>query len=133
MLYNDRILGRPSQAARYKFRECIELDFHNLVDNMKMQYNFSKEEDVFKSISANIEDPIFHSVSDLLGGLTNNKCTGIYCHSDEYWKDDHSLEREAFAHFFESIARKDAGKNKILREVFPVSFKVFLSMLKDNL
>ena len=54
-----------------------------------------------------------------------------YSHPVSYWKVKHSLEREAFAHFFEAYARNDVEKQELLKIVFPNAIAVFQLMLDD--
>ncbi|MBQ8054493.1 MAG: minor capsid protein [Lachnospiraceae bacterium] len=124
----DMLMGRPSQ--KYGFENSLRTDFINLVNSYKANYNYSKEQ-AYQAISAIISGDQFHSISDLLGALSNNECVGDYSHPIGYWKAKHSLEREAFAHFFEAYARNDVEKQELLKIVFPNAIAVFQLMLED--
>ena len=89
------------------------------------------KEQAYQAISAIINGDQFHSISDLFGALSNNECVGDYSHPIGYWKAKHSLEREAFAHFFEAYARNDVEKQELLKIVFPNAIAVFQLMLDD--
>jgi hypothetical protein len=39
------------------------------------------------------------SVSDVIGGITGNKCVGKCKHTEKYWKNKGTLTPETFAHF----------------------------------
>lgn len=123
----DRILGRPSHSN--VFRESLEREFESLVKRYQKYHNYSKEE-AYREISKTLrESHKYHSVSDLFGAMSDNKCVGRYRHEKTYWHDSERLEREAFAHFFEAMARNDTEKVEILKSVFPNSFALFLEML----
>lgn len=78
--------------------------------------------------------------SDILGGATKGKYTGISGHSKKYWtgwKDYygdvhgvHKVSTEAFAHFFSTSTTNPQGLAR-LKSVFPESYKVFTSMMKE--
>lgn len=64
------------------------------------------------------------TVSDLAGGITNNKCIGLYAHfKEEYWSRPHRLEKEAFAHFYEATIRNDEEKLKVIKGMFPNAYE----------
>lgn len=128
----DRLMGNPSISAKYDFENCLRSDFKQLVENYRKIYNCSEEE-AFKGISKRIRKPIFHSVSDLIGGITGKRCKGDYGHALSYWSRKNSIPKEAFAHFFEATSRNDIKKTDILRTTFPQSYKMFLKMLNDNI
>ena len=70
-----------------------------------------------------------HSVSDIIGGLTQNSCIGGFGHNINYWNDSTKLPKEAFAHFFEATARNDTEKLAVIQALFPNSYQLFLSYL----
>ena len=75
-------------------------------------------------------EPRNYAVSDLLGGLTEGRMEGTYAHRDNYWEEDGSIEREAFAHFFEaSMSENQESRLEPLRRYFPESYEVFREML----
>ena len=68
---------------------------------------------------------VYHST-----GITNNVCVGNFFHDTQYWNGKNALEREAFAHFFEAVARADVEKIEIVKGIFPEAYKTFEGMLE---
>lgn len=124
----DRAAGHISSSKHFK--DSLINDFENLVLAYKKQYNLSRSE-VYKEISKNIRKHNQHSISDILGGITQNKCKGKYSHEIKYWETPHKLEREAFAHFYEAYARNDADKIEMLSQMFPEATRIFTELLED--
>ena len=123
----DRAAGGLS-AQKPDFKVALESDFINVVNAFEKEYNFTQDE-TYSEIGRMISEPKFHSVSDITGGLTGNKCVGRYSHQTEYWNKDHALEKEAFAHFYEAYARNDLEKISILSEMFPSATEEFLKLI----
>lgn len=125
----DKSAGRISSRFP-EFRRFLVSDFEGVVNEYQRVYNmdevltYAKISDVLKS------DPKYHSLSDLVGGITNNKCKGKYIHDVEYWKKTNTLEREAFAHFYEATLRNDIEKIKLIKDMFPNAYSVFEMMME---
>lgn len=80
----------------------------------------------YEEIGESLQEAKYHSVSDIIGGLTNNKCVGKYGHfKKDYWNKPHKLEKEAFAHFYEATIRNDTEKLERIKYVFPNAYKEF--------
>ena len=54
-------------------------------------------------------------ISDIISGITKNKCVGGSKHSTEYWENKGKLGREAFAHFGSASIRKRYGRVNIFK------------------
>jgi len=116
-------------AANSKvFTDLLNIDFENLVINYQKAYNIGIDE-TYDSIGKALADPKYHSISDLIGGITNNKCVGAFGHKTEYWKKPQNLPAEAFAHFYEATVRNDTEKIKAIKEVFPNAYEEFERMV----
>ena len=127
----DRLSGRMSH--RPEFKEALEKDFANIVNGYQKMYNCTIEE-AYKEIGNAIKGPEFHSVSDLFGAMSGGQCVGDYCHNKPgYWNKLGRLGREAFAHFFEAMSRRDSGKIDILKQSFPQAYKMFEDMIGELL
>ena len=127
--YIDDVLGRPSYDA--KFKAALERDFNGIVKNMSQQINSTDKKQIYAAISNELKkSDKAHSVSDIIGGITKNKCVGNWQHGNKYWNNDTKLGAEAFAHFFEATARNDAEKLEIIINAFPQSYDMFLKMLQ---
>lgn len=126
----DRNNGRIS--LRYpEFRKCLISDFDNIAKEYQREYNVN-ESIAYKEIGEKLAlDPKLHSVSDLCGGITQNKCMGNHGHyGDGYWDVQGRLEREAFAHFYEATIRNDTKKISYIKSVFPNAYDIFEKMIE---
>lgn len=76
-----------------------------------------------------------NSFSDLIHPLSGNVITGGFNHTDDYWKQTGSVEKEAFAHFFEASMGNDPfiseNKKEILQKNFPRAWNEFEKMLEQ--
>lgn len=125
----DRKTGRVSSRFP-EFRKYIVSDFELVVNKYQSVYNCN-EIDAYAEISKALKsNPKYHSVSDLIGGITNNQCVGNYCHQAEYWKQANRLEKEAFAHFYEATLRNDLEKLEAIKEIFPNAYDMFEKILE---
>ena len=112
------------------FKNSLVADFDNIVNSYQKMYNVSKQE-AYESIGKALKEPKFHSISDLVGGLTNNECVGGHGHKTEYWAVPYKLEREAFAHFYEATARNDTEKLDAIKAMFPSAYAEFERMVDE--
>lgn len=124
----DRATGYISNSKHFK--DSLINDFGNVVLAYQKQYNMSIDE-VYEEISRNIRAHNQHSISDIVGGITKNKCVGKYSHTNNYWEMSFMLEREAFAHFYEAYARNDGEKIEMLSQMFPEATRIFKELLED--
>lgn len=125
-------IDRAGGGLSYKdsrFKDALINDFTSVVKEMERVYNLNQEE-VYEIISLSLETDKYHAASDIVGGITRNKCVGRYGHETNYWKQKYSLEKEAFAHFFEAYARNDDEKINILRQMFPTATDEFIKILE---
>lgn len=124
----DDVLGRPS--LNLEFADSLNYDFNNLVKQVGSHLNTQDKTVIYSEISSLIsQERYMHSVSDIIGGLTQNSCIGGFGHNINYWNDSTKLPKEAFAHFFEATARNDTEKLAVIQALFPNSYQLFLSYL----
>lgn len=86
------------------------------------------------------ERKAIRQTSDILEGATKGKFSGCAGHGKQYWTGikwydgnvygAHKVSTEAFAHFFSASTTNPKALSK-LKSVFPESYKVFTSMLKE--
>ncbi|MDO4327119.1 MAG: hypothetical protein Q4E24_13985 [bacterium] len=125
----DRAAGGLSYRTPY-LKEALENDFQSLVNEFMKEYNVSQKE-AYNMIGDALQEDKYHSISDIVGGLTENACIGKYGHSVSYWKEvDNAIEAEAFAHFYEAFARNDVEKIEALSQMFPTAEKEFMNLLE---
>ena len=94
-------------------------------------YNYDRDQ-AYSYISGVLATNVrFSFVSDIYGGLSDNKCIGEFGHRDEgYWDDPKSLSAEAFANFFSAYARGNETEIDYLQQVFPTATAIFLRTMK---
>ena len=111
------------------FRSALLEDFAAVVKEYKSRYNYTKKE-AYEKLSGELINNRMFVMSDLFGGMTRNKCVGIFSHEDDYWDDPHGLESEAFAHFFDITARNDIETIMLVEVYFPNAYKLFKNLLR---
>ena len=125
----DDCLGRVSLSPAFK--KALYDDFDKVVKNVGIQLGTDDKAIIYAAISDDLKSDNFkHSVSDIIGGITNNECVGRWQHPNEYWnRSSNNISSEAFAHFFEATARNDATKLKLIQSLFPTAYQEFISMI----
>lgn len=124
----DHILGNISQND--KFEKLIIHDFNSLKSKYMLQYKIN-EEAVYKEISKMLkQESKANSISDIISGITKNKCVGNAYHKTEYWEIKGKLGKETFAHFGSASIRKDVEELELIQQFFPSAFKYFKDELK---
>lgn len=113
------------------FRKALYKDFDGVVKSVGTQLGTSDKRIIYAAISDDLKSDSFkHSVSDIIGGITNNECVGNWKHPAKYWKNSvNNVPIEAFAHFFEATARNDEEKLRIIKAIFPTAYQEFISMI----
>ncbi len=125
----DRLSGGISYNTP-DFKNALVSDFERVVNAYKEEYNMNIEE-VYETIGNALKDDHRHQISDIVSGITDNRCYGNWRHYDGYWNKPHKLETESFAHFFEAYVRNDSEKIEMLSEMFPEATKVFFGLLEE--
>ncbi len=122
----DFMLG--SASCTREFRNALINDFGTVVNNYMKMYNCDIKT-AYSEIGDSIKDDKFHSVSDIVGIITDGACRGRYVHPKKYRRQRYVLERETFAHFFEACARNDTEKLEALGQMFPNALDMFYKMI----
>ncbi len=120
--YNSKMMLSNSKM----FINTLKSDWDSFTTNMMKCYNYSTKEEFYNFFSKkmkNSQDSSYDFVSDIVSGLTKNKCVGNFCHENEYW-NNMTLCAESFAHFYEAILI-DSRQEKELKRIFPNAFKLF--------
>ena len=132
--YIDYNAGNISQNN--EFSKLLNDDFFNYLTNIERKNNVSSkiaeqilEEELMQ------DGEIFkykHGVSDIIDGITKGRIVGSASHSINnpvYWNHKGNIEREAFAHMYESCYNKEKAKS--MSEYFPNAYKKFKKILKE--
>lgn len=128
----DDLMGRPSSDRA--FRKALEEDGARLFASLIAGGKCANIKEAYRYVAENISTAEYHSISDLLGGLTGNQCRSGYGHDTAYWKQGaDKLEKEAFAHFFEASLSGDRKKMEIISEFFPSAFQKYEEMVRNGL
>lgn len=126
----DHLTGKRSELKI--FRDAIisdsEVLFQNLIDiglydNIEDTYNGLKE--------IREQKPFYRDIIDLLDGVSGKKILQKGGHSAEYWKREHALEHEAYAHFFSAMMVNAPEKIAAMEQAFPKAWKVFKEVLES--
>ena len=131
--YIDYNAGNISQNK--EFSKLLNDDFSNYLANIERKNNVNK-----KIAEQILEEELMqdgatfkykHGVSDIIDGITKGRVVGSGSHSTNnpfYWENKGNIEREAFAHMYESCYNKE--KAKAMSEYFPNAYKKFKKDLK---
>ena len=106
--YNNKWLSSSNT-----FIKSIQLDKNNVL----------KYQDIYKKMIKDNSD--YRELSDIIGGMTNNKAVGRYKHEKKYWKKTGKLEKEIFAQMFTMAGNNDIKQLELFQKYLPNTFKEF--------
>lgn len=72
----------------------------------------------------------YRELSDIIGGMTNNKAVGRYKHEKKYWKKTGKLEKEIFAQMFTMAGNNDIKQLELFQKYLPNTFKEFDNIIR---
>lgn len=111
------------------FGALLRSDFDRYI-KAAMKANKVNKTGAFTLVSNELQGTLTHSVSDLCGGLSKNKCVGSYGHwKTSYWSNPGAVEKEAFAHMLE--AQFNAEKYTMMQKYFPDALAEFERLLAE--
>ena len=105
-------------SSNDKFIKAIQEDKTIILNNPKL----------YKELIKNNSN--FIELSDIIGGITENKIVGRYKHSKEYWKKKNKKEREIFAQMFSVAGNDDLKQLEIFQQYLPNIFKEFDNLIR---
>lgn len=111
--YNNKWLSTSKN-----FKNAIKKDKEYILKNMQ------KYEKIIKNNST------LRELSDIIGGMTNNKVVGLYKHKKSYWKLPNKVEKETFAQMFTTAANDDYEQLEIMKNYLPNTFKEFDNIIR---
>ena len=125
----DHLYGEISDTDT--FRNALKNDFESVVNSVMIKKSLTQKES-YKFISKRLRaSPNSRSVSDIFGGLSDNKCVGEYGHFDPgFWDDPKNLSYEAFANFFSAYVRNSKDELKYIQTAFPTATRIFESTMR---
>lgn len=117
-----------------EFTEALRNDFENYITQyMKDKHLTRKQAEEWISVDMlnhkHIND--YKGVSDIYGGLSDCKVQGLWGHSKDYWKQDGTLAREAFADMF-NAAMDSPEEVANMRKMLPTSYELFHKMIEEE-
>lgn len=126
--------GSTSTDGSYEFYNKLESDVENYVNNIMEEKGYQNRDDAYDDFSKwlKTDGNMKNGISDLAKGITEGKSCGGWSHSDDYYTEK-SIEKEAFAHFFEAGMAADSTKLDYIKEVFPEAYEEYQQMLKEEL
>lgn len=111
--YNNKWLSSTNS-----FIKAVQLDKDNILEH----------QDVYKTLIKN--NGSYRELSDVVGGITNNKIVGRYRHDKKYWKKAGKLEKEIFAQMFTMSGNNDIKQLELFQEYLPNIFKEFDNLIR---
>ena len=119
----DSLLGDVSQDG--VFEKLLIDDFEKIKRNFMLKYKLNESE-TYEQIGKIIKsEKKANSISDIVGGITKNKCLGGAKHSVSYWEGKGKIAQEAFAHFGSASIRKDKKELFFIEQIFPNAYQHF--------
>ncbi len=99
---------------------ALNIDKQNILEHEK-QINFA----------LNTTEYIEYSeLSDIIGGMTNNKIKGRAYHETKYWERENALEKETFANLFSIIGSNNIEYLNIINRYLPNTLNVFEELIR---
>lgn len=114
-----------------QFRMNLLTDFENCILHIQHSYGCSVD-DAYWHMTQKfaVDEDLFSDVSDVMGGLSQCKCQGLWGHSASYWAHDpQRVLREAFANMFSS-AFGAPKRVEVMQQYFPSAYNRFLQLLE---
>lgn len=99
-------------------KKAIQADKSNILSN----------QDIYQKLIKNNQN--YRELSDILGGMTNNKIVGRYKHEKKYWKKTGKLEKEVFAQMFTMAGNDDIKQLEMFKKYLPNTFKEFDNIIR---
>ena len=123
-----------STDCSYKFYDKLEQDVNRWILQIQREQGYTDLNDVYDYMSRWLYEDADNKngVSDLIKGLTEGQASGRWGHSDSYYSSS-SIQKEAFAHFFEAGMSDDPTKLEYIRQIFPTAYEEYQRMLEDEL
>ncbi len=109
------------------FGDALRADFDAYIKGIMKRQGIRKTA-AYAVVAQEVQTALYSSVSDLMGGLSKNKCRGRWGHKTRYWSAPGSLEKEAFAHMFEALF--NPARYMALEKYFPSALAEFERLLK---
>lgn len=103
------------------FIKAIQKDKRNVLNN----------QDTYKKLIKDNNN--YRELSDLVGGMTDNKIVGRYKHKKKYWKKVGKLEKEVFAQMFTMAGNNDIKQLEIFQKYLPNIFEEFDNLIRRML
>jgi len=107
------------------YSAALRADYHALLDSTGAKGRDEQRKALKRRLIA--EPHTIHGISDIIGGLSQNKARGCWGHSTAYWQT-HNVEVEAFAHMFEASFLPD--KIVLMETYLPTAWDEFKKILE---
>ena len=121
---------------RERYFNAVEFkDIKGIIYNSAKQYAkntafiLKHKEEINKKLRSK-EYEEYAELSDIIGGLTNNKIRGKYKHDNEYWKRKNALEKETFADLFAIAGGNDIKYLQVINNYLPNTLSAFDGLIR---
>lgn len=115
------------------FRDAIRCDFEGYISQVQQRFACDRQDAYFQvKQMLNENCDLLADISDIMGGLTDCQCQGIWGHDEEYWaKDANRVYQEAFANMY-STALGSPQRIEMMKKFFPNAYKRFEDLLEET-
>ena len=119
-----------------KFLDDVIKQVETMINNMKAKdleidkLKILKYGDIINKKLKSKKYEEYAELSDIIGGLTNNKIRGKYKHDNEYWKRKNALEKETFADLFAIAGGNDVKYLQVINKYLPNTLKAFDGIIR---
>lgn len=96
-------------------------------EDKKIIYKYSVE---LKNILNSEYGYKYAELSDIIGGITQNKVVGLYYHPNEYWEKSYKLEKETFANLISLAGSNDLEYLQVVNKYLPNTLKSFDNIIR---
>ena len=118
------------------FTKALHKDLDDFVAKYMKEHDDIKDKDaayaaIGKMMKKTSSADKYRGVSDIYGGLTENKAQGSWSHSNEYWSSyKYFVNMEAFANMFEVSMGGDPEALQHMKDMLPTAYEEFMKMVE---
>lgn len=126
--YNDHTIRHEMAHAVDYANSWLSSDKNFIIAIQKDKKHILNNTQIYKNLIKNNRQYI--ELSDIIGGITNNKVVGNYYHKKKYWKNGDKLQKEIFAQIFSAAGNDNLEQLEIFQTYLPNTFKEFDNLIR---
>ena len=120
------------KSSKKAFREAIETDFENNITNFMDKNDTTRYQAYTHFENLFNENRAYDSLSDIFDGLSKGLCHAPSGQS--VWESDKKMiNKEMFAHMFETYMGGSDERRNIWEEMMPLSTAIFREMIQKEI